>query len=676
MIQLPVLTELRVTNYGLFPGEPHGSGIDWAFHPGLSLIAGINGLGKTTLLTMILRSLTGPYDLTGTGPGHQQGVMPQEKPVPLIPRVKSFFAQRVADGAKDATVTLSALFGPTKLSVTRRLSDLSLVSCLHDDIPIQLSSNKEESEKNFQILISGLMVVGSFVDVLLILHHVVLFHEDRPGALWDTNAQRHILRALFLEPNDANRLAELERNVQSADSKSRNIGWQANLTQKELDKSIRREANSQSISAQLEAEQKLLDVELEEIARLENVLSELDTRRQQFRLEHERAKIKREETNSAIERLKYTVLLRLFPSMDAAARLVVSRIITENHCLVCNAEASAKRVELERLIAQGCCPSCGAEPSKQDNIVAQHEFEQANLDRARELAEQAKQEEEARSEQLRSVKEEYDKTLTEIRQLNISVEERTRTTKGLRGQLPSSITRQKYETTLEALRGEQKEWEAKRAVYLQDLRQFFASKEELITAQSGQLVQTFASLIHELIAEDARLVQETSIPTYMQGGRKEDSIKVPAYVAEMTAANHPSYVRRNNQTDVSESQRELVDLAFRLALVKVATNDSACTFVMETPEASLDGVAMERVGRALADFASTNANRLVVTSNLSNTGLITALFDSSVESELEEGARLSRVLNLLEVAAPNRALLQDKQKYHQLLLSAIKGPRQ
>ncbi|WGS84108.1 hypothetical protein [Methylomonas sp. UP202] len=673
MIRLPVFTALKVSNYGLFPGEPHGSGIDWSFQSGLSLIAGINGLGKTTLLNMILRSLTGPYDLTGTGPGYQQGSVQQEKPVPLTPQAKSFFAQRVADGAKDATVTLSALFGVTTLTVTRRLNDLSLVSCLRDDIPIPSYPSKDDSEKEFQNIISELMVVGSFVDVLLLLHHVVLFHEDRPGALWDKNAQRHILRALFLAPNDANKLAELERNVESADSKFRNIQWQANSTEKELNRARQREAGSQGVLAHLEVEQKLLEADLEEIVSLESELSDLDTFRQQFRLEHERAKLKREEANSAIERLKYTALLRLFPSMDDAARLVVSRIMTENRCLVCNAEASAKRAELEMLIAHGCCPSCGAEPARQANIVAQHEFEQANLDRARELAELTRQEEDARLEQLHSAKEGYEKTLAKIVQLRSAVEERTRKTKGLRAQLPSSMTSQKYEIALEALRGEKNEWDAKRAEHYQNLRQFFASKEGLITAQSDKLVQTFASLIKELIAEDARLVQETLTSTYMQGGRREDGIRVPAYAAEMTAANHPSYVRRNNPSDVSESQRELVDLAFRLALVKVATSDGACTFVMETPEASLDGVAMERVGCALARFASTDDNRLIVTSNLSNTGLITSLFGGPVKIESENDERLHRVLNLLSIAAPNRALLQDREKYHRLLLSAISG---
>ena len=113
MVRLPILTELRVSDYGLFPGDPRGSGITWSFQKGLSLIAGINGLGKTTLLTMILRSLTGPYDLTGEGVSQSLGVVLREDPVRLSRHHIKFFQQRVADDAQNATVALSTNIGDT-----------------------------------------------------------------------------------------------------------------------------------------------------------------------------------------------------------------------------------------------------------------------------------------------------------------------------------------------------------------------------------------------------------------------------------------------------------------------------------------------------------------------------------------------------------------------------------
>ena len=141
----------------------------------------------------------------------------------------------------------------------------------------------------------------------------------------------------------------------------------------------------------------------------------------------------------------------------------------------------------------------------------------------------------------------------------------------------------------------------------------------------------------------------------------------------MVAANRAGFVRREDPTDVSESQRELIDLAFRLTLVMVAAPGTAATFVMETPEASLDGVAMERVGMALASFAASSENRLIVTSNLSNAGLITSLFGGKANTDEEITGRRGRLLNLLEIAAPNRALEKDRTAYQQLLDDAVAG---
>ena len=160
-------------------------------------------------------------------------------------------------------------------------------------------------------------------------------------------------------------------------------------------------------------------------------------------------------------------------------------------------------------------------------------------------------------------------------------------------------------------------------------------------------------------------------PRYLEArGESGDRVEVPAYAAEMTAATRPAFTRREDPSEVSESQRELIDLAFRLALVEVF--GGASTFAMETPEASLDGISMERVGDVLAKFASQDDNRLVVTSNLTNASIVTTMFDAT-EPDTRLAARMRRVLNLLSVAAPNRALLEDRQRYEGLLADIVGG---
>lgn len=671
MVRLPILTELRVNDYGLFPGNPRGSGITWRFRKGLSLIAGINGLGKTTLLTMILRSLTGPYDLTSEGVSQSLGVILREDPVRLNHQHITLFRKRVADGAKNAKVALTTNIGDTELTIARRLNDLFLEGLTINGEPVELASTMEDREAEFQARLTELIGLGSFVDVLLVLHHVILFHENRPGALWDPNAQRQLLRALCLDEEDASRVAALERNLQSADSQARNIHARITATVKQQNKALRQEVGAQGVLAQLDAEQKLLDAELEERRRLQERLEEIDESRKNARLAHERAKIEREDAAGAIERLKYSALLRHFPSMEDTTRLVISRIMSDGRCLACNAPATDKRAELEDQIERGCCPICGAAPESQDNVIGPHEFDQAMREREQERVVRAKQEEEKTFRDLHDSMTAYDETIRQLEKIRGSIQERTSRERRLRAQLPDETTSREYKKVLRAFRNEHREWEELRATHLRDLRSLLTDRREAMTRQSNALVETFGRLIEKLLVENVRLVQDSDRPRYMQApGQAEDQVQVPAYVAEMTAAALPGLSRRKYPNEVSESQRELIDLAFRLALVEVFAD--ACTFVMETPEASLDGVAMERVGRALAGFADKGDNRLVVTSNLTNAGIIKALFDHSAPEQRAE-SRSDRVLNLLEVAAPNRALVEDRERYDALLDEAVSG---
>jgi predicted ATP-dependent endonuclease of OLD family len=181
MIVLPLFRKLKIENYRLFPGVPEGNGIEYDFAEGVTLIAGINGLGKTTLVTALLRVLTGPVDLSGAGLPLQVGSTLPEEPAQLRPDVLRFFGQRVSDDARDAKVTLEVTFAKTRVLVTRNLRNLSLSEFRISGKSALANTNPE---KTFQTDICRLMNLSSFVDVLMLLHYVVFFPERRPGSLY------------------------------------------------------------------------------------------------------------------------------------------------------------------------------------------------------------------------------------------------------------------------------------------------------------------------------------------------------------------------------------------------------------------------------------------------------------------------------------------------------------
>jgi hypothetical protein len=253
----------------------------------------------------------------------------------------------------------------------------------------------------------------------------------------------------------------------------------------------------------------------------------------------------------------------------------------------------------------------------------------------------------------------------------VSITERTSRTRRLATLLPiESDEVARLKSALTQTRQEQKNAEARRASWGKKLMAALEQGRLPIQRKTTQLAADFRFYTKELLSEDAELVRVVAKAKITQG---KESFDVPAFRAEMAGAERPGLIRRETPDDVSESQRELIDLAFRLALIRLATGKAPCTFIMETPEASLDELAMSRVGKALFEFASAADNRLIVTTNLTNAGMITSMFGGPINRGGRIAARTKRVLNLLQLAAPNQAVAKNRKQYEQILELALSG---
>ncbi|MFK8251755.1 coiled-coil domain-containing protein [Ancylobacter terrae] len=632
----------------------------------MTLIAGINGLGKTTLLMTLLRLLTGPNDLTSAGRPDVGSTLP-EKPASLSREALRFFAQRVADDAKDATATLKARFGTRELIVNRRLQNLQLLEATVDGLPLSVVD-----EAHYQSTMCELMDLSSFVDVLLVLHHTIFFPEGRPGALWDRNAQRQLLRAILLPPPLAARISDLERQVGSADSAARNLNSVLGPQRRRLEDAKATQVAAPAVRATVKSKQALLAAAEARRSVLDERRETVQAERRAVQLDYERAKIEREESARAVERLKYESLSRVFPKLEDAALLTILTLLAKGNCLVCGAHAEAARKHMEAELAGGVCPVCHSSPAEQANVVAAHEVEASRLERLRHRAQQAMAEEASFSGRFTALNAEYDDVLAQIKAMSSEISDLEAELRTLDAKLPRptkeiealELQVQSMEETLAGHR-------ARRAERAGELRDALQLVQNAAVEKTSTLEEAFARYAHSLLSEDAVLVRDNIDAGIAQA---EEQFQVPSFYADMTSAGRPGMSRRRGPNDVSESQRELIDLAFRFALLEAAEASSASTLVMETPEASLDELAMERVGRALYEFASTGSNRLVATSNLTNAGMIAWLFGGPVKDRGELPGRYDRTVNLLTLSAKNRALLDDVDgRYLALLDKALKG---
>lgn len=663
---LPILQTIEIRNFGIFPGTDQEPGIKRDIDAGVTLIAGINGLGKTTLLMVILRMLTGPCDLTGSGLPVVGSTLPESAPR-LNRDALRFFAQRVAGDARGATASLAVRFGPHEFTLTRRLDNLQLIDARIDGRPLAALD-----EVHYQAAVREMMGLSSFVDVLLVLHHTIFFPEGRPGALWDRNAQRQLLRAILLPPEAAAKIAELERQVGSADSAARNTSAQLYTARQNLEEAQALQAAAPGVRAEVKSKQTLFQAAEGRQAALDERRKTVTVEMRAVELDLERARIDLDEARRAVERLKYESISRVFPKLEDAALLTVLTLLSSGDCLVCGAHAEQAKADLEALLARGDCPVCESPPSEQANVIAPHEVEASRLQKLRRRLAKSIDAEAGLASRNAALRTEYDMIINEAKTLSTELDQLDRDLKGLDAKLPRPTQEvldlqagvKTLETALERLK-------TRRAVHAAELRGVLGLVQTAAEEKTGILEDAFGRYAVALLSEEARLVRDTVEAGIAQ---QDEAFAVPSFFAEMTSATKPGLSRRRSPGDVSESQRELIDLAFRFALLEAAEAAGASTLVMETPEASLDEYAMERVGKALFDFAQIGENRLVATSNLTNAGMIAWLFGGPSKSKAELRRRHGRTINLLEIGAKNKALRDDATgRYAALLDKSLTG---
>jgi hypothetical protein len=162
-----------------------------------------------------------------------------------------------------------------------------------------------------------------------------------------------------------------------------------------------------------------------------------------------------------------------------------------------------------------------------------------------------------------------------------------------------------------------------------------------------------------------------------------DKVEYPTFAVQMTSAVTPSAgSTRNHEDDVSESQKEFIDLAFRMAVTKTyetAINGSfGAMIVIETPESSLDSVFINNAGKMLRSWCADplpGMNSVIATSNLNRENMIASLLGLHDKRPPSKSMIRKRLINLLEVAAENATLRQHRNDYESQFNESTTVPR-
>ena len=653
MALFPLLKHVRIEQYGLYPGLARDGKFEISFRPGLTLILGANGLGKTTLMLLLYRMLAGIQDL-----GLPEGDVGNASlgAYDLNAAQRRQFANRVNDGAENTICSLTFDLGTATFTVRRKLANLALDGWQLGGIEQPLD---EQTLRNAIIDAAGL---GTFGDWLLVLRTLVFFFEDRRALVWDSGAQRQLLRCLLLTPTQAADWTTQERSILSLDSRLRNL--QAAFRKEER---IQRKQASQiedepGVRDALEVAEQRRQRLTDERDVLTERIRVAERSRQEARLSAFRAQDEYDRALRELERARLLAIESRMPTADQSVRFIFARLMSDEHCLVCSStEVADARARLAEAIAHRQCVVCNSAIAPTADVVELNEERLQELYRrvehcATQLAVALTQRDEAHAA--------YQRDSEQLAQRATELEDAHQQVENLINQLPPDQSRRvELSKRFDALNGMVTELRAQLEIERAAFNASLDTFRSTIHRSAASIKEHFETVSRAFLYEeshlswtpDRRLVGQTGGDSYAE---------YPAFSVELGGSDFVGVQRRANPAYVSESQREFIDLAFRMALIAVTSPDHGGTICIDAPESSLDAIFVDRAVAVLARFADgTSPNRLVVTSNLGAGPLVSELLRKAARP----GERARALINLFMAGQPTRAMVEGAKEYERYL---------
>jgi hypothetical protein len=658
-VKLPVLKLIKIEAYPMFPGL-EGGGFEHAFQSGLNVIVGVNGLGKTTLLNILFRMLVGrsePKKADKQEPGAKLHELTELKQF-------GFFAARIGADARAARVTLEIAFDKDIVRVARNLGpSLDVLELRHNKLILE-----KPTEEQFLELVRELSGIETAYDWDFVVRNLLFFFEDKVPLIWNPKGQFEILRILFLDTALSAKCAKLHDEIMAEDSRTRNLAWHIETTENSMAERLASlQATATDASSVGELEQARADI-AKQIEVMESAEDKLQKEVQELEREIFNGKLRAHDEGVALERSRIEYLKSAFPNIPEVTRIVFGKLFADEHCMLCRNSSSVGQKRLKALLANEQCPACESKMLAANKVVASKSLGDARL---RKLEESQR----ALEKSIHELDDRREAALNDLEdtqtKLNTKLTERLILSQRIDRMLALSGDSSGITEERKLLDVQKRELDTSKNKLGVKRRRYDALLEEArdsIGEVADEIVKTFGNFARSFILEECTLTYEMDARPIGQGGIR---MNFPSFTLKMTSAVLQVARERHEQEEVSESQKEFIDLAFRMALLKAANRGRGSLLVIETPEASLDSVFIDRAGLMLHDFAhgrGNSKNQIIATSNLNKENMIPALLGLKDE---KGGIRRAtkdvqgRVLNLLQIAAPSRAYTEFKPQYDQ-----------
>lgn len=606
---LPQLKKMKIEGYDLYKC-PWEINLDKK----LNIIFGTNGLGKTTLLTMIQYSVIGPY--CGALKSRNYGGE-QKKKRPMYD--KKFFRNRMAEIYKEAKVRIEfiincdeylvehSLYENKLLQVVRNGSQLSGDIVSYDNYEDKYFSNKETDLERYLIYKyhKELMHSTGLPDensLIIMMNEVMFFTEDRDYIFWNENTGKLLIAKYFMDSEKYLQYEEAQQLVKMYDSQSRLKTYEMSFIKKFLGDEILNKKK----------EEKIIEPD-EELQKLHALQKEIQKENEKLRKDN--AQLYAMDKERIENRVKYEQCVKAISELD---NLWYKNIFPDKY------QENFKRYEPS--ISKGKCPFCGSKDTVSPNNIDQcffcgEEIETNNKIDLKDLDIQKRNKEIERNvldNNFIVIKEEIGQLRKKISATEHKLNNMLETENKIKTKLDQSEddNYKKYQKLeLEKQELIEKLEEAKKNE--SSMRKEIDKRVDIVFQEYFKVFKKYASSFFGI---------KQTINLKLVGNKENRLFKI-----QLNGSDRETYY------DMSESQRIFLDLSYRLSILEYFHISSY--FICETPDSTLDLLFEDNAVRTFSNYINVG-NSLILSANARNSTLILELAEKYKES--------LNIINLLE----------------------------
>lgn len=606
----PDIEKVRIRSFTLYSKNGVVTSVDEQINRGVFCLAGANGLGKTTFLNIL------NYGLTGI-------VLEPEKSYSIPSEIISsnyeyterYFNGRVHASHKDeAEVEIVFNISKVKFRIIRNFFNRSSLDCFEiytekngkiQEVFSGKSLSPSERDKKYQEKIADYIGIGDFNYFIFYQLYVLSFDENRRMIFWSDRAATTTFSLAFNEDlDDAQKVLDLKKEMDSLESYGRNARWQATQIKTERENLIA--ARKQKELVNYDKLKKEYDKLNESIAKkgkiVENITIEYDTL------------LKRQNIlNSEILQQKgaYSQLFSVYsePRSKLIENKYIKFSIEKGNCFVCGAEGNHVTENIQKKIHELNCPLCNTNINEsQDNDQSELIEDLKKIDI--EINKRTKDLEqliiESRSKEVELEKAEQDLDDVGNRYQNF-LDANSSMRFDDTGDKPIDQLLRDYKLRFDELDRKSKDYYNKR----DKLRPVYDSLIDKISKAYDDAKKYFVPLFKDL----AKSFIGYDLNIHFKRRGREVLLNF-----EMRGS------ARTESTQLSESQRFFLDIALRMALIIYLSKKSEPgTLFIDTPEGSLDIAYESRVGKMFAKFVREYHQNIIMTANINASQLLLSL---------------------------------------------------